>query len=130
MVWIWEVEMNFICQFWIFLLSRRAQCLPVLGYLIDCPWPFKILGRIELVLKTNCFCILWITHFIQLLNFWSIQWTVSLNCVLFVVICYDQFHVHSMLDLWNICMYEWISICTWEICYCCGTWMHLDYVCG
>jgi hypothetical protein len=30
-----------------------APCLPVLGYLIDCPLTFKVLGRIELILKNK-----------------------------------------------------------------------------
>jgi hypothetical protein len=106
MAWISEVKINFICQFQLYFF-RMAPCVPVLGYLTDCPWPFKILERIELVLKTNCYYILWIIHFIQLLNFWSIQW-ISLNCVLLsCVICLlwyvtDQFQVHSILDLRNV----------------------------
>jgi hypothetical protein len=101
MAWISEVEVNFICKFWISLFFRMSPCILVLGYLIDYPWPFKILERIELV-KKNCFYILWIIHFIQMLNVWSIQWTISLKCILFVVICHDQFHVHSILDLRNV----------------------------
>jgi hypothetical protein len=123
MAWVSEVEINFICQFWIFLFSRRAPCLPVLGYLTDCPWPFKVLQRIELVLKTNCFYILWIIHFIQLLNFWSIQWTISLNCVLLLWYVMTSFmsNVFWTFEMWNICMYVCNTVYTrdWYVLLCC-----------
>jgi hypothetical protein len=46
-----EAKINFIFQLRIFLSSIRAPCLMVLGYLIDCQRSFKVLERIESVLK-------------------------------------------------------------------------------
>jgi hypothetical protein len=54
-------------------LSVFQKGLLVLGYFIDCQGPFKVVERIESVLKIIYFHISWITHFIQLTNFWSIQ---------------------------------------------------------
>jgi hypothetical protein len=113
--WILKVKINFICQFWIFLFFRMAPCVPVSGYLIDCPWPFKIIERIELALKANCFYILWIIHFVQLLNFLSIEWTVSLNCVLLsCVFCLLWYVMTSFMSIvfWT---YEMVNVCMYVV---------------
>jgi hypothetical protein len=45
----------------------------VLGYLIACLRPFKVLEMMEFILKITCFHISWLIHFILLLNSWNIQ---------------------------------------------------------
>jgi hypothetical protein len=98
------------------VFQKDTKCTGI-RLLIDCPWPFKVLERIELVLKT-IFYILWIIHFIQLLNFWSIEWTISLNCVLLscVFCCCDMSWPASCPQYFGLMKCEiYIYVCTLKV---------------
>jgi hypothetical protein len=120
--WILDVENTSICQLQIFLSSRMPPCLLVLGYLIDCLRQFKVSERIVFVLKIIWFRTSWIIHFIQLLNFFSIQQTISVVFVklysvvfldLCVFVCDMTSFMSTIYGLRNVKIYVCIYV-RWE----------------
>jgi hypothetical protein len=96
------------------VFQNGTMCTGILDYLIDFPWPFKILERIELVLKTNCFYILWIIHLYTCWTFGvyneQLVWTVF--CLSWYVMTSFISIVSWTYEMWNVCMY----VCTKVTC--------------
>jgi hypothetical protein len=76
------------------------------------PMTIQNLRKDRISFKNKLFlCVIF--HFIQSMNFWSIQWTISLNCVLLsCVFCLLWYVMTSFLsivfwtyEMWNTCMY-------------------------